>query len=121
MEKIFQEVVKIVSDGTGINGNDLIHSKKHSEVFNIAKNKVCELTGLDIEDIIKSNKECCVNARYALIGATCNLYTDYELSQLSSLSRQGINKIRNNVNLKKKYSYSFKLLFEDISQCIENY
>lgn len=39
MEKIFQEVVKIVSEGTGINGNDLIHSKKHSEVFNIAKNK----------------------------------------------------------------------------------
>ena len=28
MEKIFQEVVKIVSEGTGINGNDLIHSKK---------------------------------------------------------------------------------------------
>ena len=114
MEEIFQNEIKIVSDKIGI-------INKHSKFFDIAKNKVCQLTGLDIEDIIKSNKECCVNARYALIGAICNIYTDYELSQLSSLSRQGINKIRNNVNLKRKYSYSFNLLFEDILQCIKNY
>lgn len=28
MEKIFNQVVKIVSEETGINDNDLIHSKK---------------------------------------------------------------------------------------------
>lgn len=71
MEKIFNQVVKIVSEETGINDNDLIHSKK----------------------------EECVDARSILINLLSELgFTDTLISRYTCLTRQGVNKAQEHVS-----------------------
>ena len=87
MEKIFQEVVKIVSEGSGINGNDLIHSKK----------------------------EECVDARSILINLLSELgFTDTLISRYTCLTRQGVNKLKNTFNDRKRNSFILSTNYQQI-------
>lgn len=51
---------------------------------------------LDELSVLQSRKEECVDARYVLIKILSERLTDEQISSLSGLTRQAINKIRNN-------------------------
>ena len=88
MEKIFNQVVKIVSEETGINGNDLIHSKK----------------------------EECVDARSILINLLSELgFTDTLISRYTCLTRQGVNKLKNTLHDRKKHSFILSTCYQQCS------
>ena len=84
MEKIFNQVVKIVSEETGINDNDLIHSKK----------------------------EECVDARSILINLLSELgFTDTLISRYTCLTRQGV---KNTFNDRKRNSFILSTNYQQI-------
>jgi hypothetical protein len=70
------------------------------------------------EQVLKSNQESCVDARYCLVYLLCDKYTDYELSKGCALSKSCVNKIRNKFKDKLCLN-SFKLDFMEIKNLIE--
>ena len=70
------------------------------------------------EQVLKSNQESCVDARYCLVYLLCDKYTDYELSKGCALSKSCVNKIRNKFKDKLCLN-SFKLDFLEIKNLIE--
>lgn len=70
------------------------------------------------EQVLKSNQESCVDARYCLVYLLCDKYTDYELSKGCALSKSCVNKIRNKFK-DKLWLNSFKLDFMEIKRLIE--
>lgn len=87
MEKIFDKVVNIVSDRTGVNRNDLINSRK----------------------------EECVDARSILINLLSELgFTDSLISKYTCLTRQGVNKLKNTFNDRKKHSFILSTNYQQI-------
>jgi predicted XRE-type DNA-binding protein len=53
-------------------------------------------TGVCESDLIHSNSEEAVDARYILIHLLSQRLTDSQISNLTKLTRQSVNKIRNN-------------------------
>jgi len=70
---------------------------------------VCQVTGQ--EEIIHSNKEEAVDARTILIYILSGKgITDMEIARLTSLTRQGVNKLKNGFKYRKrKWSLSSNL------------
>lgn len=67
-----------------------------TELFNEIINKVAEVTELDKESILNSNKEECTDARYILIQLLFKMgFTDTEVSERMGCSRQSINYAKN--------------------------
>lgn len=56
---------------------------------------VANYYAISIDEMYKLNREDCVNARYCAIYIMCDRYTDYDISKVCSLSKNGVNKIRN--------------------------
>lgn len=83
------------------------------ELYEYAINVVCEYSELEEHDIMTSNKEEYVNARYALIGALSEYLTDEEIAKHSSLTRACANKIRNGMR-ERLNRYSFRCMFQSI-------
>lgn len=88
------------------------------ELYRLALQMMVDAFHISEEDIMKRNLEKCVNARYIFFGSICKYYTDTELSQLSSLSRALINKIRNSVDRKARNSYFFRNDFNNFKNRI---
>lgn len=86
--------------------------------YRLALQMMVDACHISEEDIMKRNLEKCVNARYIFFGSICKYYTDTELSQLSSLSRALINKIRNSVDRKARNSYFFRQNFNNFKDRI---
>lgn len=71
---------------------------------------VCRVTGIDEYNMLHSNKEACVDARYIFIHLLSQRLTDDEISRISGLSRTCSNKIRNSFHEKlNKYSIQCNL------------
>lgn len=71
---------------------------------------VSKETGVEEYDIIHSNSEEAVDARYILIHLLSQKLTDTQISSLTRLTRQSVNKIRNNFQYKiKKWSVATNL------------
>lgn len=71
---------------------------------------VSKETGVEESDIIHSNSEEAVDARYILIHLLSQKLTDIQISSLTRLTRQSVNKIRNNFQYKiKKWSVATNL------------
>lgn len=88
------------------------------KLYRLALRMMVDACHISEEDIMKRNLEKCVNARYIFFGSICKYYTDTELSQLSSLSRALINKIRNSVDRKARNSYFFRHDFNNFKKRI---
>ena len=88
------------------------------ELYRLALQMMVDACHISEEEIMKRNLEKCVNARYIFFGSICKYYTDTELSQLSSLSRALINKIRNSVDMKARNSYCFRHDFNNFKKRI---
>lgn len=87
MEKIFNKVVEIVSERTGIERNDLLCSKKQEHV----------------------------DARSILINLLSELgFTDTLISRYTCLTRQGVNKLKNTFNDRKRNSFILSTNYQQI-------
>lgn len=80
---------------------------------------VSDYTELQHSEILQSNREECVDARYILIGVLGEYLTDEELAQLTKLTRSCCNKIRNGMKA-KMYRYSFRCLFNSVNELVKN-
>ena len=67
------------------------------------KAAVCRHYGIDEECMLRSNREECVDARASLVHAGIEKgLTEAELVQLTGLTQQCINKLRNSVRMREK-------------------
>ena len=78
----------------------------YKEVVVAVKNE----TGVAEYEMLHSNSEEAVDARYILINLLSQKLTDTQISSLTRLTRQSVNKIRNNFQYKiKKWSVATNL------------
>lgn len=67
-------------------------------------------TGVEEYEMLHSNSEEAVDARYILIHLLSQKLTDSQISSVTKLTRQSVNKIRNNFQYKiKKWSVATNL------------
>lgn len=67
-------------------------------------------TGVEEYEMLHSNSEEAVDARYILIHLLSQKLTDSQISSVAKLTRQSVNKIRNNFQYKiKKWSVATNL------------
>lgn len=70
------------------------------KIYDMYKNVVavvCEITGIEEKPMLHSNKEACVDARSILINTLTRMgFTECEISTLTGLSQQCVNKLKNN-------------------------
>lgn len=91
MEKIFDKVVNIVSDRTGIDRDNLIYSKKQE----------------------------CVDARSILINLLHGLgFPDTLTARYLGVTRQGVNKLRNTIEDRKRHSFILSTCYQQCSNDI---
>lgn len=83
------------------------------ELYEKARWLVCDYTEIDERDVITSNREVCVDARYILVGVLSEYLTDEEIAKQSGLTRACCNKIRNGMRAKMT-RYSFRCMFQSI-------
>lgn len=80
-------------------------NKRINDFYERAINKICQVT--EQIDILHSNKEEAVDARSILIYILSSKgISDTEMSRLTGLTRQGVNKLKNNFKYRKnKWSF----------------
>lgn len=86
------------------------------DLYGEALDAVCRVTEQKEGDVMHSNKECCVDARAILVNVLINKgLTEGEISSLTGLTQQCINKLKNNFPIRKrKWSVTMNL------QCVDN-
>lgn len=90
-----------------------------TELFNEILSKVSEVTELHPEEILKSNKEECTDARYILIQSLIRLgFTDTDMASLMGKSRQAICYMRN--SYKKVDKWTLENDLQSIRKWVEN-
>lgn len=80
---------------------------------------VCRVTGVDEYNMLHSNKEACVDARYLLVHFLSQNLTDEEISSLTGASRQSVNYIRNKF-LNRINKWSVKIMLSDVGKELAN-
>lgn len=86
---------------------------KTGDLYQEIMSTVCRHTGIGELDIIESNKEECVDARYLLIHFLSRFLTDEDISRNAGLTRQAVNYIRNHFE-QKMNKWSIKSCMHDI-------
>lgn len=90
-----------------------------TELFNEILSKVSEVTELQPEEILKSNKEECTDGRYILIQSLIRLgFTDTDMAALMGKSRQTICYMRN--SYKKVDKWTLENDLQSIRKWVEN-
>lgn len=89
------------------------------ELYDKVKYLVSDYAELSEDDILTSNKEECVNARYIMIGILGDYLTDEEIARCTGLTRACANKIRNGMRAKMN-RFSFRCLYESVKITIRN-
>lgn len=80
---------------------------------------VCRYTGFSESEVLVSNKEECVDARYIFIHILSQWLTDSQISSVTGLSRTCANKIRNGFDCKYKLKFSMRISLQDIISDLE--
>ena len=86
---------------------------KAAELYQNMVAAVCRHTGVGEVDVLESNKEECVDARYILIHFLSQYLTDEDISRVTGLTRQAVNYIRNHFE-QKMNKWSIKSNMSDI-------
>lgn len=94
--------------------------KEVQELWEKAKYLVCDYTELSEEDVLTSNREECVDARYILIGVLAEYLTDEEIAKLSGLTRSCCNKIRNGMRMRLS-RFSFHCFFHSVNGLVKEW
>lgn len=88
----------------------MFDSMKNIDLYKELVVAVSKETGVEEIDMIHSNSEEAVDARYILIHLLAQKLTDTQISSVTKLTRQSVNKIRNNFQYKiKKWSVATNL------------
>ena len=74
--------------------------------FNIVRDIIVSYFDIDKSELITSNKENVVDARYCLIYILCDKYKDFDIAKVLCVSKSVVNKIRNQINSNLR-SYDF--------------
>lgn len=74
--------------------------------FDIVSDIVVSYFDIDKSELITSNKENVVDARYCLIYILCDKYKDFDIAKVACVSKSVVNKIRNQINSNLR-SYDF--------------
>lgn len=86
-----------------------------TELFNEILSRVSEVTELGSEEILKSNKEECTDARYILIQLLFKMgFTDTEVSERMGCSRQSINYAKSHFD-GRLVKWSVRTNYQDLS------
>lgn len=86
---------------------------KAAELYQTMVAAHCRHTGVGEVDVLESNKEECVDARYILIHFLSQYLTDEDISRVTGLTRQTVNYIRNHFE-QKMNKWSIKSNMSDI-------
>lgn len=78
----------------------MFFSMKTNDLYNKVVIAICNETGISEYNLIHSNSEESVDARYILVHLLSQKLTDSQISYLTQLTRQSVNKIRNNFQYK---------------------
>lgn len=81
---------------------------------------VCDYTELSEDDVLTSNREECVDARYIIVSVLGEWLTDDEIAKLTGLTRSGCNKMRNGMQVKLT-RFSFRALYESVKDNIREW
>lgn len=76
--------------------------------------KVCEMTGLSVEKVFKSNLEECVDARYVVIAVLSERLSDKQIAEVSGWSVQLVNKAKNKFVSRCKYRWGLKEMYKKL-------
>jgi isopentenyldiphosphate isomerase len=76
--------------------------------------KVCEMTGLSVEKVCKSNLEECVDARYVVIAVLSERLSDKQIAEVSGWSVQLVNKAKNSFHKRCNYRYGLKEMYKKL-------
>lgn len=88
----------------------MFNSMKNIELYKEMVVAVKNETGVEEYEMLHSNSEEAVDARYILIHLLSQKLTDSQISSVTKLTRQSVNKIRNNFQYKiKKWSVATNL------------
>lgn len=91
-----------------------------TELFNEILSKVSEVTELQPEEILKSNKEECVDARYVLIAVLSERLSDRQIAEVSGLSVQLVNKAKNSFKDRCKFRWGLKETYKELLSFIDS-
>lgn len=94
MEKIFEKVVEIVSENTGLTNNEILTGKRNEQI----------------------------NARAILIYNLSKIgFTDNLISKYTGLSRQGVNKLKKSYHFRSKQNIYLSTVAQQICKQVSNY
>lgn len=88
------------------------------EFYNEALELVKRITKIKEQEMFSSNKECCVDARYILVGNLSGYYTDTEISELTGIGKTTANKIRNGYRPKLR-KFTFRIRYMEVEQALQ--
>ena len=88
----------------------MFYGMKNIDLYKELVIAVADETGIGESEMLHSNLEEAVDARYILIYLLSLKLTDSQISALTNLTRQSVNKIRNNFRYKeRKWSVAMNL------------
>lgn len=84
------------------------------DFFITVLNRVCESMELTCDDVLHSNKDECVDARYLVVSLLSERLSDRQISDVSGWSYQLVNKARNSFSERCKYRWGLKGLYKNL-------
>ena len=91
-----------------------------NDFFNLVIDKVCVSMDVERDDVLHSNKEECVDARYLVVALLSERLSDRQIAEVSGWSVQLVNKAKNAFSDRCKYRWGLKEVYKELSQLIEN-
>ena len=85
------------------------------DYFESVLNRVCESMELTCDDVLHSNKDECVDARYLVVSLLSERLSDRQIADVSGWSYQLVNKARNSFSYRCKYRWGLKGLYKELS------
>ena len=84
------------------------------ELFSGILDKVCSSMELTNDDVLHSNKEECVDARYLVIAVLSERMSDRQIAEVSGWSTQLVNKAKNAFSERCKYRWGLKEMYKKL-------
>lgn len=91
-----------------------------TELFNEILNKVAEVTELDKESILHSNKEECTDARYVVVAVLTERLSDRQIAEVSGWSIQLVNKAKNSFKDRCRFRWGLKETYKELLSFIDS-
>ena len=84
------------------------------DFFITVLNRVCESMELTCDDVLHSNKDECVDARYLVVSLLSERLSDRQIADVSGWSYALVNKARNSFSDRCKYRWGLKGLYKNL-------